>query len=89
MEYHMKVDCHFGQRGVFIRHNWATKKKTQLNDEVHATETYMLRSVYGETRKDITRNEHMRGNSQVAPIGRTIMLCRLKWLGTWKSGNSP
>ena len=79
----------FWSKGSFYKTQLGHKKKTQLNDEVHATETYMLRSVYGETRKDITRNEHMRGNSQVAPIGRTIMLCRLKWLGTWKSGNSP
>ena len=56
-----------------------TKKRQEKRIEV--TEMRMLRWMYGVTRKDKIRNEHIRGTTRVAQASKKITERRLIWYG--------
>ena len=58
---------------------WATTKRQESRIEVN--EMRMLRWMYGVTRKDKIRNEHIRGTTKVVQASRKITERRLKWYG--------
>ena len=65
-------------RGRNVGYNEETRK-TPLR--IGVTETRMLRWMCGVTRKDKTRNEHIRGTTRVAQASKKITERRLIWYG--------
>ena len=58
---------------------WALRK--QEEQRLHTTEMKMLRWSQGKTRKDIIKNETIRGNAKVTPINSVLTQKRLSWYG--------
>ena len=58
---------------------WALRK--QEEQRLHTTEMKMLRWSQGKTRKDIIKNETIRGIARVTPIKRVLTRKRLSWYG--------
>ena len=58
---------------------WATTRGREAQLEVN--EMRMLRWMCGVTRRDETRNEHIRGTTRVVQASKTITEKRLKWYG--------
>ena len=58
---------------------WATTRGQEARLEVN--EMSMLRGMCGVTRRDKTRNEHIRGTTRVVQASKNITGNRLKWYG--------
>ena len=58
---------------------WATTRGQEARLEVN--EMRMLRWMYGVTRRDKIRNEHIRGTTRVVQAPKKITEKRLKWYG--------
>ena len=64
---------------VYGAETWATTKRQEQWIEV--TEMRMLRWICGVTRKDKSRNEHIRGTTRVAQASKKITERRFNWYG--------
>ena len=58
---------------------WAANK--QQVHKMSVAEMRMLRWMCGKTRKDKIKNEFIRGNLGVAPIGDKMRESQLRWFG--------